>query len=134
MQEVNYAIYLGKEYLSGKGFNGKIILRSTNLEDVEKGFEECKPFNFQNGKQRIVCLKFVNQSDVDAYYKKTTKAIYAGYEYDVVEEKGNQIRIVPNQSNSRDWISLGVDSHDQNDSKWINKNEVKLKVIKENLL
>ncbi len=134
MQEVNYAIYLGKEYLSGKGFDGKIVLRSTSLEDIEKGFEECKPFNFKNGKQRIVCLKFVNLSDVEAYYTKSTKAIYAGYEYDIVEEKGNQIKIVPAQTNSRDWISLGVDCQDKGDSKWINKDEVKIKVIKENLL
>lgn len=135
MEDVSYAIYLGKEYLSGKGLDGTIILRSTNLEDIANGFEACKPFNYKNGKQRIVCLKFVNRSDVDAYYKKSTKAIYAGFEYDVVEEKDNKILIVLKRGDDGENLKFDINYIDQEgDQKWIDKDEVKIKIIKENLL
>lgn len=135
MQEANYALYLGKEYLSGRGVDGKIVLRSSNMEDVELGFELCKPFYFRNGKEKIVCLKFVNGSDVEAYYKKRTKAVYDGSEYDVVEERGNKIRLVPAQDDEWKWEKMGVGYPlGIGMSKWINREEVTITVQIENLL
>ncbi|MDE6568956.1 MAG: hypothetical protein K2K70_14695 [Lachnospiraceae bacterium] len=135
MQEANYALYLGKEYLSGRGVDGKIVLRSSSMEDVDLGFEKCKPFYFRNGKEKIVCLKFVNGSDVEAYYRKRTKAEYDGSEYDVVEERGNKIRLVPSQGDSWKWEKMGVGYPlEISMSKWINKEEVKITVQIENLL
>lgn len=135
MLEANYALYLGKEYLSGRGVDGKIVLRSSSMEDVKLGFEVCKPFYFRNGKVKIVCLKFVNGSDVEAYYKKRTRAVYDGSEYDVVEERGNKIRLVPLQDDGWKWEKMGVGYPlDTGMSKWINKEEVKITVQIENLL
>ena len=45
MKDGEFAIYLGKEYSAGKIEKGKIVLRSTDIEDVKNGFEPCKPFN-----------------------------------------------------------------------------------------
>lgn len=135
MQEASYALYLGKEYLSGRGVDGKIVLRSSSMEDVKLGFEVCKPFYFRNGKEKIVCLKFVNGSDVEAYYKKRTRAVYDGSEYDVVEERGNKIRLVPSQDDGWKWERMGVGYPlGTGMSKWINKEEVKITVQIENLL
>lgn len=135
MQEANYALYLGKEYLSGRGVDGRIVLRSSSMEDVELGFEVCKPFYFRNGKEKIVCLKFVNGSDVEAYYKKRTKAVYDGSEYDVVEERGNKIRLVPSQDDGWKWEKMGVGYPlGVGMSKWINKEEVTITIQIENLL
>ena len=135
MQEVSYALYLGKEYLSGRGVDGKIVLRSSSMEDVNLGFEECKPFYFRNGKERIVCLKFVNGSDVEAYYIKRTKAVYDGLEYDVVEERGNKIRLVPSGDDGWKWERMGV-GYPMNTglSKWVDKEEATITVQIENLL
>lgn len=36
MRDGKFAIYLEKEYMSEKNKEGKIILRSTNINDVEK--------------------------------------------------------------------------------------------------
>lgn len=61
MKNGKYAIYLGREYISGKNKDGKLILRSTNIKDVENGFEPCEPFMFRNCEKEIVCLKSVNK-------------------------------------------------------------------------
>jgi len=135
MQEANYAVYLGKEYLSGRGVDGMIVLRSSSMEDVDRGFEECKPFYYRNGKEKIVCLKFVKCSDVEAYYRKRTKAVYAGAEYDIVEERGNKIRLVPLQDDGWRWKAMGVGYPLRAGmSKWINKEDVSITVQIENLL
>ena len=52
MKEGKYAVYLGKEYTSGMNREGKIILRSTDMEDINKGFEACEPFQYKKMKQR----------------------------------------------------------------------------------
>lgn len=135
MQEVNYALYLGKEYLSGRGVDGKIVLRSSSMEDVDRGFEECKPFYFRNGQQRIVCLKFVNGSDVEAYYKKRVKAVYHGKEYEILEERGNKVRITSLQGGNWNWRNTGeMYSWNRGLGTWVNKEEVTINVQIENLL
>lgn len=135
MQEVNYALYLGKEYLSGRGVDGKIVLRSSSMEDVDRGFEECKPFYFRNGQQRIVCLKFVNGSDVEAYYKKKMRAVYQGKEYEILEERENKVLVAPVQSGHWKWRNMGeMYGWNRGLGKWVNKEEVTINVQIENLL
>lgn len=85
---------LRKRVYAGKNKEGKIILRSTNINDVEKGFEPCEPFIFKNCKEYIVCLKFVNRSEVEDYYTLKTKAFYGGFEFEVVDEKDDKLSIV----------------------------------------
>ncbi|HEY5536047.1 MAG TPA: hypothetical protein VIL99_14070, partial [Ignavibacteria bacterium] len=67
MREGKFAIYFGKEYTSGINKDGKIILRSTELKDINNGFELCEPFKFRNSKKDIVCIKYVNRSEVEEY-------------------------------------------------------------------
>lgn len=134
MKDGKFAIYLGKEYTSGKTKDGKIILRSTNLKDIENGFEPCDPFLYKNCKEEIVCLKFVNRMEVEDYYRVRTKAIYAGFEFEVTEEKDDKICIVTMAGDYRDWINLDMKCIDKGVyQKWINKDEAEIKIIKEQL-
>ena len=134
MKDGKFAIYLGKEYTSGKNKDGKIILRSTNLNDIENGFEPCEPFLYKNYMEEIVCLKLVNRLEVDDYYRLRTKAIYSGYEFEVTEEKENMISIVAMTGDYRDWLDLGMVCIDKGVyQKWIRKDEAEIKIIKEEL-
>ena len=134
MKEGKFAIYKGKEYTSGKNKEGQIILRSTNIKDLENGFEVCEPFKFKNCKEEIVCLKFVSRSEVEDYYKLRTKAIYAGFVFDVIEEKDDKISIIAMTGDYRDWLSLGMKCIDKGVyQKWVNRDEVKIEIVKEQL-
>ena len=134
MQDGKFAIYIGKKYLSGKNKDGKIILRSSNIKDIENGFEPCEPFIFKNYEEKIVCLKLVNRSEVEDYYRLKTKAIYAGFVFDIVEELEDMISIVATVGDYRDWLNLGMKCMDKGIyQKWVNKNEVEIKIVKEQL-
>ena len=65
MKQGKYAIYLGKEYASGINREGKVILRSDDFEDIKNGFELCEPFKYKDNAKEIVCIKYVNPSEVD---------------------------------------------------------------------
>lgn len=134
MESEEYVVYLGNEYTSGKMGNGKLVLRSTNLDDVEKGFEPCEPFVYKNCKEEIVCLKYVERSEVEDYYRLRTKALYSGFEFWVDEEKDDKISIVAMLGNYRDWLNLGMRCVDKGVyQKWIDKDEAEIKIIKEQL-
>ena len=134
MKNGKYAIYLGREYTSGKTKDGKLVLRSTNRKDVENGFEPCEPFTFRNCEKEIVCLKFVSRADVEDYYRLKTKAIYAGYEFEVIEEEDDKISIAAMTGDYRDWLNLGMDCIEKGVyQKWINKKDAILKIVKEQL-
>ena len=133
MKNGEFATYLGKEYTSGQK-DGKIILRSTNLKDIENGFIPCEPFLLKNYSEEIVCLKLVNRSEVDDYYRLRTKALYSGYEFEVTKEKDNMISIVAMTGDYRDWLNLGMVCIDKGVyQKWIQKDEAEIKIIKEEL-
>ena len=85
MKDGEFAIYLGREYSAGETQEGKIVLRSTDIEDVKNGFEPCKPFNIRYVEDKIVCMKYVNSSEITEYYILRTMAIYKGFEFEVVE-------------------------------------------------
>ena len=67
MKEGKFAIYGGKEYSAEKNRNGKMLLRSTNISDVENGFEACKPFEFRNCKEKIVGVLYYHGRTVYYY-------------------------------------------------------------------
>ena len=89
-----FAVYHGKEYTSGKNQNGKYILRSTDRNDLMDGFQECEPFRFRNGKDLIVCYKYVEYNELEEYYSIRTIANYKGFEFQIVDEDKNKISIV----------------------------------------
>lgn len=135
MKEGKFAVYLGKEYTSGMNREGKIILRSTDMEDINKGFEACEPFQYRKMEENIVCVKFVQRSEVEEYYKIRIKALYSGYEFEVMEEKNNEISIAAMTGDYRVWEEMGMKCIDKGVyQKWINKDEAEIKIIKENLL
>ena len=94
MKDGEFAIYLGKEYSAGKTKEGKIVLRSTDIEDV------------------IVCFKYVNSSEITEYYIIRSMAIYKGFEFEVVEETEDKLSIVTMIGDYRDWVRLGMKSID----------------------
>ena len=133
MKDGEFAIYLGKEYSAGKIEKGKIVLRSTDIEDVKNGFEPCKPFNIKYIEDKIVCMKFVNSSEITEYYRIRTKAIYKGFEFQVDEETEDMLSIVAMGGDCRGWKRLGMKCIEKYVyQKWINKNEAEIKIVKEN--
>ena len=133
MKDGKYAIYLGKEYSAGEIEKGKIVLRSTDIEDVKNGFEPCKPFNIRYVEDKIVCIKFVNSSEITEYYILRTMAIYKGFEFQADEETEDMLSIVVMGGDCRGWKRLGMKSIDIGVyQKWINKNEAEVKIVKEN--
>ena len=133
MKDGKYAIYLGKEYSAGEIEKGKIVLRSTDIEDVKNGFEPCKPFNIRYVEDKIVCIKFVNSSEITEYYILRTMAIYKGFEFEVVEETEDKLSIVTMIGDYREWVRLGMKFVERFVyQKWINKNEAEIKIVKEN--
>ena len=106
MKDGKYAIYLGNEYTAGETQEGKIVLRSTDIEDVK----------------------------ITEYYRIRTMAIYKGFEFEIVEETEDKLSIVTMIGDYRDWVRLGMKSIDIGVyQKWINKNEAEIKIVKENL-
>jgi len=105
MKDGEFAIYLGKEYSAGETQEGKIVLRSTDIEDVK----------------------------ITEYYRIRTMAIYKGFEFEIVEETEDKLSIVTMIGDYRDWVRLGMKSIDIGVyQKWINKNEAEIKIVKEN--
>ena len=45
-------------------------------------------------KKKIVCMKFVNSSEITEYYIIRTKAIYKGFEFRVMDETEDKLSIV----------------------------------------
>lgn len=108
MKSGKYTIYQGKEYTSGKK-SGKIVLRSTNIKDIEEnGFKACEPFKICQEKENIVCMKFVEPSEVNNFYRLDTKAIYKGFKFDVLLEKDDEILIASLGSNINVGIRRGI--------------------------
>mgnify|MGYP000971597262 FL=1 len=134
MKDGKYAIYLGREYSAGETQEGKIVLRSTDIEDVKNGFEPCKPFNIRYVEDKIVCMKYVNSSEITEYYILRTMAIYKGFEFIVDEETEDMLSIVAMGGDCRGWKRLGMKCIEKYVyQKWINKNEAEIKIVKENL-
>ena len=133
MKDGKYAIYLGREYSAGETQEGKIVLRSTDIEDVKNGFEPCKPFNIRYVEDKIVCMKYVNSSEITEYYILRTMAIYKGFEFIVDEETEDMLSIVAMGGDCRGWKRLGMKCIEKYVyQKWINKNEAEVKIVKEN--
>ena len=133
MKDGEFAIYLGKEYSAGEIEKGKIVLRSTDIEDVKNGFEPCKPFNIKYIQDKIVCFKYVNSSEITEYYRIRTIAIYKGFEFEVVEETEDKLSIVTMIGDCREWKRLGMKCIEKYVyQKWINKNEAEIKIVKKN--
>ena len=134
MKDGEFAIYLGKEYSAGETQEGKIVLRSTDIEDVKNGFEPCKPFNIRYVEDKIVCMKYVNSSEITEYYIIRSMAIYKGFEFIVDEETEDMLSIVAMGGDCRGWKRLGMKCIEKYVyQKWINKNEAEIKIVKENL-
>ena len=132
MKDGEFAIYLGKEYSAGKIEKGKIVLRSTDIEDVKNGFEPCKPFNIKYIEDKIVCMKFVNSPEITEYFIIRTMAFYKGFEFQVVEETEDKLSIEATGGDCRGWKRLGMKCIEKYVyQKWINKNEAEIKIVKE---
>lgn len=129
MKKGNFAIFEGKEYsadyIKGRG----IVLRSGDEKDLNKGFQKYDGYN-----KEILCIKFVEKTEVSEFYRITTKAIYAGFEFEVMEEKGDEISIVAMTGDYRNWLNLDMKCIDKGVyQKWIKKEEAEIKIIKEEL-
>lgn len=126
-----FAIYQGKKYTSGIDENGKVILRSTDIEDIDNGFEKCKPFKYRKQEKLVVCMKRVEPQEIEKYYRTYTMAYYCGFNFGVADEKEHEVLIMavdfPN------WRNLGMTSTPYRGvcRKWVNRSEVKLEVIEE---
>ncbi len=127
MKSGNYAIYKGKEYFADFIKNKGIVLRSPDVEDINNGFDIYTGYN-----KSIACIKFVEQKDLEAFFRVRTKAICLGYEFEVTEENDEMISIVTMKGDYRVWECLGMSCIDKGVyQKWINKNEADIRLEKE---
>lgn len=135
MRNGYFAVYKGKEYTSDASRKGeKIILRSDDIKDIEKGFESCEPFICRYGgkEERIVGIKEVEHSELEAYYRLRTFAYYKGYKFEVMGEKDDMILITSIGGDYRDWLNLGMERIDKfYCQKWIKKSEAEIVVERE---
>lgn len=128
MNNITFAVYKGKEYSAGIKEDGVIVLRSQNPEEVTNGFVEKKI-----GKN-VVFIKYVSKEDISQIFDRRTKAIYAGYEFEVVDEKDDMISIVTMVGDYRVWLGLGMECIDKGVyQKWISKNEAEIRIEKQQL-
>ena len=135
MNNREVATYLGKEYEAYIS-RDEIVLYSTDLQDISKGFKECKVFRRSGMEKDIVCKKIVQPSEVDSCYFVATKAICKDYCFplNILTEK----YLPPPDPEEKDMLL--IDSSDcffAKDmgmtmiergfyAKWIKKEEVKL--------
>ena len=141
-KEKKFAAYHQKTYVTDITLDGNFILYSTDLEDVSKGFEECKPFQISGIEQNIVCIKYVNPAEIDSYFKITIIAIYGEDEFEVMEERGEMLFIATLYENGKMkedkvWEGIGMvpmDKYRDRHQKWIKKEEAEIRFEVEELL
>ena len=135
MKDGEYAIYLGKEYTSGKTKDGRLVLRSTDIIDVENGFEICKPFKYRWDLNDTVCLKFVNRNEVSDYYYLRTYALYKDYKFYVLDKNDYKILIVATSGDPQNWIKLGMTVLEKCIyGIWISKDEAEIIIEREDVV
>lgn len=129
MKDGQFAVYRGVEYSAGYEGNGLVLLRSTDPKTLKNGFRK---YIKQNGD--VIYVKRVKESKLTEYYTIRTKAIYMGYELEVVDEKDDTVSIVAMGGDYRVWLGLGMVCIDRGVyQKWVNRDEVEIKTVKEAL-
>ncbi|MFT3984213.1 MAG: hypothetical protein QM697_09900 [Lachnospiraceae bacterium] len=82
----------------------------------------------------IICIKLVEKTEIKEFYRIRTKAIYANYEFEVVDEKDEMISIVTMVGDYQICEGLDMKCIDRGVyQKWIDKNEAEIKIEKEDL-
>ncbi len=94
MKKGTFAVYLGKTYITTTDETNKILLYSTDIEDISKGFEACEPFQILGIKKEIVCTKYVELSELESYFKVRTKGRPRLDEVDIIGQKGKMLSIM----------------------------------------
>lgn len=124
-----FAIYQGKEFTSGIDRNGKVILRSTDIEDIDNEFEKCEPFKYREEKL-VVCIKRVDPREIEKYYRIRTVADYCNFTFDVIDENEQEVSIIVSDGDYHSWLDLGMKCIDKGVyQKWVNKSEVKIRMV-----
>lgn len=132
MKDDFFAVYQGKEYTSGIDRNGKVFLRSTDIEDLDKGFEKCEPFKYEKEEKLVVCGKWVDPQEIEKYYRAYTVAHYRGFDFAVVDENEREVLILASGGDYRNWQNLEMTCIDRLVyQKWVNKSEVEMEIIEE---
>lgn len=128
MKNITFAKYNGIEYPAGIKADGKIVLRSKNIKDVDLGFSEKVIGN------NHIFVKYVTRDEIEKIYDKRITAVYRGYTFEVIEETEDMISIVTMVGDYQEWIRLGMKSIDNGVyQKWVTKGESEIKIVKENL-
>lgn len=127
-----FAVYQGKKFTAGIDRNGKVFLRSTDIEDLDNGFEKCEPFKYGKEEKLVVCGKRVNRQEIEKYYRVYTVAYYCGFDFEVIDENEKEVLILAADGDYHNWLDLGMKCIDKGlYQKWVNKSEVKMEVIEE---
>lgn len=128
-----FAMYKGKEFTAGIDKNGKVFLRSTDIEDVDnRGFEKCEPFEYRNEGKLVVCGKRVEPSEIEKYYRVYTVAEYSGFRFEVIDETEQEVSILAAGGDYRNWVDLGMKCIDKGlYQKWVKKSEVKMSIVED---
>lgn len=128
MNNTTFAIYKGIKYSAGFKNDGSIVLHSKDIKDLGIGFTEKKV-----GKECIF-IKYVTRDEIEEIYDMKVKAIYQGYEFEVIDEKEDEVSIVTMTGDYRDWLNLDMKCIDKGVyQKWISKGDAEIKIVKEEL-
>ena len=125
MENITFALYKGKEYSAGLKKDGTIVLRSSDSQDLNNGF------NIKEIGRDSIFIKYVQRNEVEEIYNRRMYANYAGFEFAVVREKDDMICIMSLGGNYKDWLNLGMEYVDKGVyEKWIPKEDAKIKIVK----
>lgn len=128
MKDSTFAIYKGIEYSAGIKDDGNIVLRSHNLDDINRGFHKKVVGN------NSIYIKYVSRDEIEKIYDKRVVVRYKGFEFNVIEETEDKISIVAMTGDYHNWLNLEMTCIDKGIyQKWIDKCEAEMKVIIEEL-
>ena len=131
-----YVVYMGKEYISSRKYDDRLVLFSGSTDALKKGFKICKPFICRYTGEEITYIKYVDPLEAEDYYELTTKIIYDGNEYYAGEETDTEIEIVcveEGESHIRHDMEMECIA-DGIYTKWIKKSEAEINIVRKDIL
>lgn len=116
-----YAMYQNKEYSAGFKNDGRIVLRSKDMEDVGRGFEYRPNADWSY-------IKYIDRRDLESLYRVHIHVKYKGHDGYFVTENGDQVLITINGLWPDTAKELEMDRTTDNGiyEKWIDKDKVEM--------
>jgi hypothetical protein len=117
-----FAIYQGKEYSAELLSMGEIMLRSSDREDLQKGFEPFDEYDVD-----FLYAKYVDKDEIERMYRIQAYARYREEKFLAEEEKDGKVCIYSMSGDWNKWKEMGMKQEDKGVFfMWVPREEVKL--------